>query len=85
MVCFSFQKSCLDGLTKQISPKNKSSLLSLEIITEYNNSITKKVIKTVNVPWYLKVSGFSLVLRNFCKNSKMIQLERDMWPLKMTE
>ena len=70
----------MDELTRQISAKNKSSLVSLEIITEYNNSIGKKVIKIVNVPWYFKVAGFSPEFRNVCKNSKMISSERDMWP-----
>ena len=68
----------MDGLTKQIAAKTNSSLVSLEITPEYSNSIEKKVIKTVNVPWYLKVTGFSPVFRNVCKNSKISWTERDV-------
>ena len=43
----------MDELTKQISAENKSSLVSLEIITEYNNSIGKKSLKQLT---YLGIS-----------------------------
>ena len=61
----------MDELTKQISAKT-NCLVSPETITEYSNFNREKVIKTVNVPWYVKVPGFSPVFRNLCKNSKMI-------------
>ena len=70
----------VDEQTKQISAKTAHlCMVSLKIITECNNSIGKKVIKTVNVPWYLKVSGFSPVFRNV-SSSTLISISSSLWP-----